>query len=88
MLNVSEIKTVRDHGGNMHRNTERNGDDQSFDATCYNRPRLMLRDASDEGGTLRELRIPPSNGNLGGIYSHVSLTAGFDDRKREKFLAS
>lgn len=69
MMNMAEINTVRKHGGRMHREVQ---DDNESISSHSQRPRLLLKEPSNE--------IPPellrgaesANGRLGGVYQHVS----------------
>lgn len=70
MMNMAEINTVRKHGGRMHREIQ---DDSESISLHSQRPRLLLKEPSNE--------IPPellkgaesANGRLSGVYQHVSL---------------
>ena len=70
MLNVSELETVRMHGGRMHSELA-DADDRSS-ARASNRPRLLIKEPSgemDEGTTAPLLS---TRGRLPGVYQHVS----------------
>ena len=73
MLNVSELETVRVHGGRMH--SELADADERISTRASNRPRLLIKEPS---GEMEEGQVAPllsTRGRLPGVYQHVSLQA-------------
>lgn len=65
MLNVSELTTMRKHGGRMHSESHDDGDAMSMQSQ---QPRLLLKETLDSdsqaGGR--------ASGKLAGVFQHVS----------------
>ncbi|KAF7897478.1 hypothetical protein EAF00_005706 [Botryotinia globosa] len=69
MLNMQELDTVRKWGGRMHKETEEDHPDNSFQKGNWHKPRLHIKSTSPEN--LNSLgRI---SGKLGGIYENYLL---------------
>ncbi|KXJ92767.1 hypothetical protein Micbo1qcDRAFT_50919 [Microdochium bolleyi] len=79
MFNLTELKTVREHGGSLHRTRQAvQGGDGSDDAnlTNWNKPRLLIRDdASIQRRDSDPIMALPgtTGGRLSGIYEHYLL---------------
>lgn len=70
MFNLNELETVRQHGGNMHRETIDEDDKMSVRGGHQPpRPRVLIKDLSDDTQS-----VPASlkaEGKLQGVYKHV-----------------
>ncbi|ERF72198.1 hypothetical protein EPUS_02085 [Endocarpon pusillum Z07020] len=66
MLNMSELSTVRKHGGKMHSDSQDDSDTQSIHSQ---QPRLLLKDPYDNVNSVAA-RV---SGKLGGIYQNYLL---------------
>ena len=69
MLNVSELETVRSHGGRMH--SELTDTDDRASARASNRPRLLIKEPSGEMQEEQQAPLLSSRGRLPGVYQHV-----------------
>lgn len=68
MLNMDELETVRRHGGRMHREQV----EETDDASGTHRPRLLLKDPSNDVSKSYQVQNKVS-GKLQGIYQNVSV---------------
>jgi hypothetical protein len=64
MFNMSELSTVRKHGGRMHQETQDDSDTASMHSQ---QPRLLLKEPLDSAGSA----AARASGKLGGAYQHV-----------------
>lgn len=87
MFNGAELETVRKYGGRMHRE---HADDSDRESISSSRPRLLLKDPSQEILDRQIGQIPSSvnlsngkdpNGRLQGVYQHVGYP-GYRDYER------
>lgn len=69
MMNLAEINTVRRHGGRMHREVQ---DDNESISSVSQRPRLLLKEPSNENPPDLRKVAESANGKLSGVYQHVS----------------
>ena len=69
MLNVSELETVRMHGGRMH--SELADADDRTSARASNRPRLLIKEPSGEMDEAQVAPLLSTRGRLPGVYQHV-----------------
>jgi hypothetical protein len=65
MFNMSELSTVRKHGGRMHTDSQDESDNMSLHSQ---QPRLLLKDPLDSADSL----AARASGKLGGVYQNVS----------------
>ena len=73
MFNSAELETVRKHGGSMHREQADDADDSN--SMMWHRPRLLLKEQSNELQRPYNIIGSKGTGKLEGIYQHVSNTA-------------
>ena len=71
MLNVSELETVRMHGGRMH--SELADADERMSTRASNRPRLLIKEPSGELGEEQQAPLLSTRGRLPGVYQHYLL---------------
>jgi hypothetical protein len=65
MFNMSELTTVRKHGGRMHTDSQDESDSMSLHSQ---QPRLLLKDPLDTADSI----AARASGKLGGVYQNVS----------------
>jgi hypothetical protein len=71
MLNMQELETVRRFGGRMHReHVDENSDKNSISG--WHRPRLLLKEPTQETPKPYPGENPRVSGKLSGVYQHVS----------------
>ena len=71
MLNVSELETVRLHGGRMH--SELADADDRISTRASNRPRLLIKESSGEIAEEQQAPLLSTRGRLPGVYQHYLL---------------
>lgn len=64
MFNLSELSTVRRHGGRMHSKSEDGSDSPSVQSQ---QPRLLLKESLDSASSV----VGRGSGRLGGVYQNV-----------------
>jgi hypothetical protein len=64
MFNMSELSTVRKHGGRMHSESQDDSDSASMQSQ---QPRLLLKEPLDNESVV----AARASGRLGGVYQHV-----------------
>lgn len=75
MLNTQELDTVRRWGGRMHKEQQEEVQDSNGNATNWNKPRLLIHDASPDGNSALspQLGSPRVSGKLSGVYENYLL---------------
>lgn len=72
MLNMQELDTVRRWGGSMHREQQEEVSDSNGNSSNWNKPRVLIHDASPEGNG-SPMGSPRTSGKLSGVYEHYLL---------------
>lgn len=78
MFSQGELKTVREHGGSMHRIHQAELNDSEVINGNWNKPRLLIKDDAtidrrDSDPLLNSSARAPLSGKLSGVYEHYLL---------------
>ncbi|KAK9419774.1 putative PAC domain-containing protein [Seiridium unicorne] len=86
MFSLTELKTVREHGGSMHRIHQSEINETEGISSNWNKPRLLIKDDAtidrrDSDPILNSSVASPTSGKLSGVYEHYLLVRPYPSLK-------
>lgn len=86
MFSLGELKTVREHGGSMHRIHQAELNDSEVINGNWSKPRLLIKDDATidrrDSDPLFDAHLhSPSSGKLSGVYEHYLLVRPYPNLK-------